>query len=114
MKKGKRQSSNVGEQGSPYAKTQQPFMEVSSHEPALIKAQSQEHRKFTSSSMEALRKAKMRKQREGDQKRIPGDLAKRMENAAKSDKLANVANAIRKAQGKGDIKRNPFDTARSK
>lgn len=114
MKKGKRQSSNIGSQGSPYANAKEPFMETSPHEPALIKAAGQENRQFTGSSMQRLRDTKMAKQREADAKRIGADVSKRMDDAAKSDKMSNVANAIRRAQGKGDIKRNPFDTARSK
>lgn len=114
MKKGNRQSGNIGQQGSPYAKAKEPFMDVSPHEPALIKHPSQEGRQFVGSSMQRLRDTKMAKQREADAKRIGADVAKRMDNAAKSDKMTNVANAIRRAQGKGDIKRNPFDTARSK
>lgn len=97
--KGRRQSSNV--HGGGYAES--PY-ETSSASGAVL----------AHPSLEKLRKTGEKKRFESDLKRVGADVNKRMENAAKSDKLANVANAIRKAQGKGDIKRNPFDTARSK
>lgn len=111
--KDRRQSGNVGKQGSPYAKAKEPFMEISPHEGALIKPESQASRVFAGSSMERLRKTKLAKQREGDLSRISKDVSEKMEGAAQRDKLGNVMDAIKKA--KGSIPGlNPFQKARGK
>lgn len=93
-----RKSSNLGKGGygaSPYETAKEPD-------------------RLVHPSLEKLRKTGVQKRIDADLKRVTPAVAAKMDTAAKNDKMTNVANAIRKAQGKGAISRNPFDKARNK